>query len=142
MTRWLELDLPTIKRISFAGKLIQRMPDRDSGYRRIAEYLPDVRLDPESTDFLYRVNRKRLSNSGTPDLLINRLSTWSVMKVTVQARGRVPGSGEVIDAPSAEADVSKALKHFLFPCRRICADRIVSCPQPCLASFAQSNSRV
>ena len=33
---------------------------------------------------------------------------------------------------------SKGLNLFLVPCRRICADRVVSYPQPCLASFARS----
>src|SRR5262249_11243790 len=52
MRQWLGRPLPQMKRIAFAGRLIQRVADNASGMQRLARYLPDVRLDLESTDFL------------------------------------------------------------------------------------------
>ena len=55
--------------------------NRKSGYELIANYLPNVKLDPiGSSDFLYQINRTRNSQLGISDLEINRLSKWSVVK--------------------------------------------------------------
>ena len=52
------------------------MPDAN---RRLSALLPDVRLDADrSSDFLYQINRRRISASD-PEILVNRLSKWSVM---------------------------------------------------------------
>jgi hypothetical protein len=103
MRRWLDMSLPKIKRIAFAVKLTQPAKDRETGYRVLAQYLHDFRLDPDSTDFQYRINRKRPSRTGIPGLLINRLMTWGVLKVAIQARMGIPGSGEEMAASPVEA---------------------------------------
>jgi len=105
MCRWLRANAPALRRIAFAGKLIQRVPNRKSGYNLLGRYLHDVGVDPESMDFQYRVNRKRLSRSGIQGLFINRLTTWTVAKFTVQATARLPGTTtETVSAPT-EVDV-------------------------------------
>ena len=78
MINWLE-GSDSINRIAFGAILLQPIKNRQDGYRRVGEYLPSLRLDPEgSSDFFYRINRPRASKSGIPDLKINRLSKWSV----------------------------------------------------------------
>jgi hypothetical protein len=80
MRPWLQDLCPTIKRIGFAGSLIQETASLADAYRLLGLYLPGVAIDPDSSDFLYRVNRKRRSNSAVPDLLINRITLWSALK--------------------------------------------------------------
>ncbi len=54
------------------------VPDRPTGYRLLAQYLNNVKIDPDnSSDFHYQINRRRVSKN-IAGLLINRLSKWSV----------------------------------------------------------------
>ena len=79
MSRWFKIS-PPLRRLAFGVILALPVNDRRSGYEFIANYLPDVKLDPvRSSDFLYQINRLRNSQlvSG---LEINRLSKWSVVK--------------------------------------------------------------
>ena len=84
MSQWLE-DSPPIKRLAFAGKLLQFVDSRDEAYRRMNGYLPGVEVDPDTTDFMYRVNRPRDSQTGIAGLRINRLCTWSAVKFNLLA---------------------------------------------------------
>ncbi len=77
--RWLPV-APTITRLAFGAALAQPCEDRRSGYIQIAKYLPNVALDPDSSDFLYQINRPRASKAGIENLRINRLMKWSVMQ--------------------------------------------------------------
>ena len=81
VVRWLNMEsLPGLTRIAFGATLQYQVPDRITGYRQLQPYLNEVTLDPiHSSDFFYRINRRRDSRSGIPDLYINRLSAWSVM---------------------------------------------------------------
>ena len=76
MSRWLE-SAPDLTRIAFGGVLVQEVPDKETGYRLLSSMLPAVRLEPASSDFLYRINRPRPSRVD-PKVRINRLTTWSV----------------------------------------------------------------
>jgi hypothetical protein len=80
LTPWLRDTCPPIKRIGIAGSLLQEVESHADAYRLLNRYLPDVGIDPESSDFLYRVNRKRRSNTAIPDLQINRITVWSALK--------------------------------------------------------------
>ena len=79
MLRWFALETcPSLIRLAFGAVLFQPVDDRQTGYRRLAVYLPSVTLDPEgASDFLYQINRPRASSEIT-GLRINRLSKWSV----------------------------------------------------------------
>jgi hypothetical protein len=81
MTPWLNEGCPEIKRIGFAGTLAQPVSDHEAAYRRLDEYLVAVQVDPGSTDFNYRVNRQKPSDLNIPGLFLNRLSTWSALKM-------------------------------------------------------------
>jgi hypothetical protein len=89
MDRWLTM-CPPVKRVAFLGTLFQRVSSHDEGYARLDQYLPHVEVHPDSSDFMYRVNRRRPSRLGIPDLAINRLCTWSVAKITTDLAALIP----------------------------------------------------
>jgi hypothetical protein len=80
MRPWVSTHFAPIKRLGFATFLIQDARSHADAYRLLGLYLPTVEVDPESFDFTYRVNRRRPSNSGIPDLSINRVAVWSAAK--------------------------------------------------------------
>lgn len=80
MSRWFKIS-PPLKRLAFGAILALPVDDRKLGYELIANYLPNVKLDPiGSSDFLYQINRTRKSQLDISELEINRLSKWSVAK--------------------------------------------------------------
>jgi hypothetical protein len=78
--RWLSRDdLPNLNRLALGIVLLRSETDRRVGYERISAYVP-VRIDPDSSDFLYQINLpKKPSALGIEGLLINRLSRWSIV---------------------------------------------------------------
>jgi len=79
MSRWFKIS-PSLRRLAFGAILTSPVDDRKSGYELIANYLPNVKIDPiGSSDFLYQINRVRISKLIS-NLQINRLSKWSVAK--------------------------------------------------------------
>jgi hypothetical protein len=84
MSRWFEIDdLPSIARLAFGAIVLCPVEDHQTGYQRLNQYVP-VELDPvASSDFIYQINRRRDSNTGIPELVINRLSRWSVAHGTL-----------------------------------------------------------
>jgi len=74
---WLT-ECPPTSRIAFGGVLLEVVENRQRGYRRIAEYLHAVKIDPDgSEDFFYQINRPR-SSHVVKNMRLNRLSKWSV----------------------------------------------------------------
>ena len=105
MIRWLELETsPAPIRLAFGCIVVQRVEDREAGYRQLATYLTSVQLAPEdSSDFLYQINRPRPSTSGIKGLQVNRLSKWSVAVLRsgmVAIRGR---SADLMPGPECFA---------------------------------------
>lgn len=80
MTDWLK-NSPSIQRLAFGSVLLLPMDDESSARQQLFAYLP---LNPENfenaQEFLYQINRPRSSTSGLSNLLINRLSKWSVIR--------------------------------------------------------------
>jgi hypothetical protein len=77
MTRWIE-NGPEFTRIALGVVVHEPVPSREEGYRRLARYLPAVKIDPEgSSELFYQVNRPRKSQV-IEGLKVNRLSKWSV----------------------------------------------------------------
>jgi hypothetical protein len=75
---------PKSNRLAFGAVLNLPVNSREDGYQTLAPYLKSVKLDPKgSSDFLYQINRTRLSSTiGIPGFSINRLTRWSVSKST------------------------------------------------------------
>ena len=82
MERWLP-HCPPIHRLAFTASLLQPVPNHQSGYEMLNRYLRSVDVDPQSSEFLYRINRRRTSGTGIEGLTLNRLSTWVVAKFVV-----------------------------------------------------------
>jgi hypothetical protein len=82
MKQWVAEMSPKLARLGFGAVLLQPVSDQKAGYEILGQYLPAVDVDPiGSSDFLYRINRPRESMNTMPGLRINRLMTWSVMRV-------------------------------------------------------------
>jgi hypothetical protein len=85
--KWLALKTcPELNRLAFGPILSQPVSTRQSGYENLASYLPSLALDPTAQDFIYQINRPRVSKSSIPGLRINRLCKWCVTlkaKVTI-----------------------------------------------------------
>lgn len=82
ITPWLELKgLPPIQRLAYGVVVLLPVDDGPAGYEQMSAYLPAIEIDSAgSSDFMYQINRPRESKSGIDDMLINRLSKWSVLK--------------------------------------------------------------
>ena len=93
LNRWLPTR-PGAERLALAGVMHQPQPDRIAGYKQIQQYLPAITLDPDSSDFLYQINRPRSSRTGIANLRINRLTKWSVA-ILVHLSGLVTRLSEV-----------------------------------------------
>lgn len=92
--RWLgRNDTPEIARIAFGAILYREEPDRRSAYVRLPDYVP-VRVDPDSSDFLFQINLPIDSRAGVDGIRINRLSKWSVASYNIVTL-RVAGHGVI-----------------------------------------------
>ncbi len=70
--------MPSIKRFAFGAVLLHPVSDKEEGYSFLRTLLPNMDLH-NVRDFNYRVNRRR-NSCISKDLMINRLSTWSVFE--------------------------------------------------------------
>lgn len=93
MVRWLTELCPPVTRIAFAARLVQRTESREHAYRLLGRYLPRVEVDPEAWEFQYRINRRRATTTGIPDLAINRLATWNAVRFNLQAAFGIKNAG-------------------------------------------------
>jgi hypothetical protein len=76
---WLDI-CPAIKRLAFGAILLLPTKDHSTGYTQLNDYLHTVQLSPDNSDFMYRINRRRISKCGIPNLQINRLMSWSFLR--------------------------------------------------------------
>lgn len=111
MERWLPA-APASSRIAFGVTGVSPVAGHREGYEALGRLLREsVKLDPEgSSDFLYRINRPRPS-LVIDGLAINRLSTWSVLKLRLLAEGPTGGLGRLVReayACRAELDINTA----------------------------------
>ena len=71
--RWLSECPPTV-RLAYGAVLLEPVASRETGYRRIAEFLPAVAIDAlGSEDFFYQINRPG-SSPAIAGQRLNRLS--------------------------------------------------------------------
>jgi hypothetical protein len=79
MQRWFHL-CSGVHRLAFGCVLRLPVPDRETGYRKMSDYMT-FNLDDGSFDFSYQINRPRLFSGIEPavePIRINRLARWSV----------------------------------------------------------------
>jgi hypothetical protein len=81
MLKWLG-DCPTLNRVAFGAILLLPADSLSDAFRRLEDFLPAVKIDPERTqDLSYRINRPRHSRHKDVNLNINRLSTWTALQM-------------------------------------------------------------
>lgn len=108
---------PPVSRLAFGCTLHRKVRDMKEGYRALNELLPAVNVDyRNSSDFLYRINRWRKSKTGVPDLRINRLSTWSVVRqfremVTIPDSSMTRSLRLMFTACQLELDINTVPEH-------------------------------
>jgi hypothetical protein len=113
---------PPARRLAYALVLLQPVDSRIEGLERLAGYLPSVTLDVHNAeDFLYQINRPRMTGNGDEALRINRLEKWSLVRAQLveMALGTTPSGGTTTFGKYAarlELDINTA------------ADRIVAIP--------------
>ena len=74
---------PQITRIAYGIVYLMRCDKKEDSYKILAELLPDIKIDIEnSTDFMYSINRPRISNVVN-NLKLNRYSKWAALKITL-----------------------------------------------------------
>lgn len=73
--------LPALRRIAFAGRLFLPTQDHDAGYAMLARFLPGIRVDLDSSEFSYRINRRRRTAVHAAAFEINRLAAWALLDV-------------------------------------------------------------
>lgn len=109
-TPWLEgFDAP-ITRLAFGAALMAESASKVEGYRKLID-LTKIPVDPEnSSDALYRINRRRPDVVVGLSHLINRISTWSVMQYGgMKFRFGVAGGPPVIEADNPSFALSLEL---------------------------------
>lgn len=78
--RWFALDdSPPLRRLAFGVTLLRPVESIQKGYEALDGFLPDVKVSPDSSDFVYQINRRRPSKviGGLP---LNRISKWTVQE--------------------------------------------------------------
>lgn len=125
---WLREKCPPLRRVGFAGKVFLPTDSRDDNYRMLGRLLPAVRVDLDSSEFQYRINRRKASESNIPGLMINRLSTWSsarLVGVTYELTGEKNApSHKVLDkhACMLDFDINNPIEEgFVIPRERLMA---------------------
>lgn len=99
---------PPLTRLAFAPVLDLRVSSRLDAYRLLQEYLPSVRIYPEtSSDFVYQINRP-IESRALPGFSINRLSKWSALRAIMEvgAQGKPPAVQHAYHAVRLELDVN------------------------------------
>lgn len=109
---WLQR-APAIQRLALGAILLAPVENTKAGYARLATFLP-FDLDPNSSDFLYQINRPRPAQA-LDGLEINRLSKWSVARMQSLRLAIGPASPtveavDVLTASRLEFDVNTSPK--------------------------------
>jgi hypothetical protein len=78
MSAWLK-NCPPVVRLAYGLVLLERVDTKEEGYHQLSKYLHSIKIDADSQDLFYQVNRPKLLSAGKENLKFNRLSKWSVM---------------------------------------------------------------
>jgi hypothetical protein len=73
--------LEYVSRVGLGCALFNPVESARAGNEWIQRYVPAVKLDAESVDFLYRINRQRPFTFGAESILVHRLATFAVTPV-------------------------------------------------------------
>jgi hypothetical protein len=117
LTKWFPLS-PVLNRLALGATAHLQSKSKTEAYQLLQKYLPAVTLDENSSDFIYRINRPRESNSGIKGLTINRVSTWMAIRVgygqfALAPHGGMKGIaiGQPVHACRVELDINTAQEY-------------------------------
>jgi hypothetical protein len=79
MIKWLD-QCDALIRIAFGANIFLPVDSHENAYKFLDNHLKSVKIDPETSDFHYQINRKRPSKTLGEQLMINRLSKWRAIK--------------------------------------------------------------
>jgi hypothetical protein len=81
--KWLDtIDFPVV-RVALGAAVLCEANDQKQAYEYLKQYLRSIDLQPDvMRDFQYRINWPKQS-SVIPNMLVNRLTTWTVFNLTV-----------------------------------------------------------
>ena len=97
--------MPRFARLAAGAHFILPSAGKEEGYRAMQIFLPTIKIDPVgSSDFQYRINRRRNLSLQEKSVSINRLVTWGCLGFKLQMMGNT--STHVGDAVSAMTDVN------------------------------------
>jgi hypothetical protein len=99
-----------IVRVAIGAHYVQLVASKEEGYQQLAAKIPGIRLDGDSSDFQYRINRPRTISCAGQQVLFNRLSTWGCMsiKIGVEVAGGMSSHSIIGSAVSANTDINTA----------------------------------
>jgi hypothetical protein len=99
-----------IQRIAVGAHHVLRVDSKDQGYSILSQYLSGFKLDSNSSDFQYRINRARSVPFNGQNVEINRLATWACLAMTfgmnLQNGKQIPP--KIGNAVSVNTDVNTA----------------------------------
>jgi hypothetical protein len=102
VSHWFKI-APPLARIAFGSVLMFPVDTREAGYELLAKYLPKIQIDSVGTsDFLYQINRPRMSQLEVPELKINRFTKWAVQKRGLAQLEFLPTNARISIFPSHE----------------------------------------
>lgn len=108
--KWVKEECPPSVRVAYGAVMIQDVPDRQSGYKALAENLPCIEFDLENwTDFLFQVNSAIESKVDT-GMKINRLSRWNAIQM-MRVVDQQESPQIVTNACRLELDLSTSIEH-------------------------------
>jgi len=81
---WLKSIHP-LTRMAFGANLILPSESQKTAYEVLGRYLHGVKIDPDSSDFSYSINRTRPTKLALPGVKINRLSKWQAIMLLLSA---------------------------------------------------------
>lgn len=96
--KWMDLEsFPLINRIAFGSVLLNPVKNKKEGYKKLSDFIPALDIDVDnSSDLFYQINRLRKSETKEKDLIINRLSKWSVMKLLLGNTPVLQSSNDIV----------------------------------------------
>lgn len=82
--KWFAIDSASeAKRVAFGAILEIPALNQEDAYETLSSFLPNIGLDENCSDLVYRINRRRLIEFDELQLRINRISKWAAPALAI-----------------------------------------------------------
>ncbi len=82
VNKWLESS-PNLTRFAFGVHLLNPAESHEDAYLMLDHFLHSIKVEPDTSDFSYTVNRKR-SSKIVQNLMVNRLCQWRAIRLNLK----------------------------------------------------------